>query len=388
MSPSYDRLTDQGAVWGAVYGWEVPLWFAPKGEEAKDRWSYREFNSKPHVGMECKAVREAAGIFEMSAMAKFEVSGAGAEVWLNHILANRIPKKTGGISLCHLLTAKGGVRAEFTVTRLEEDLFYLVGTPRGERHDFDCLWRALPQDGSVTLRNATFERGCWTVVGPKARDILQGLTDADLSNDSFRWMTAQSVALGLASDVRMMRVNYEGELGWELYHPICTNQHLLQEIMGAGEAHGLRLAGYRAIESLRLEKSYRAMYRDINVEYTALESGLERFIRFDKGDFVGRDVLLRQKEEGLSRKMVTLAVETVDADAFMNEGVYQGERLVGRVTSGAHSHTYGHCLSMAYLEAPYCDIGTELEIPLLGVRRKARVIADSPYDPGNLKPRS
>ena len=185
----------------------------------------------------------------------------------------------------------------------------------------------------------------------------------------------------------MLRVNYEGELGWELYHPICHGRPLFDAIMQAGEAHKLTLAGYRAIESLRLEKSYRAMYRDINVEYTALESGLDRFVKFDKDDFTGRAALEKQKAEGLQRRMVTLKVETVDADAFMNEGVYRGSALVGRVTSGAHSHHFGHCISMAYLDIDHSAEGTELEIPLLGERRRATVIADSPYDPENRRPR-
>ncbi len=386
-SPSFDRLSAKGAAWGAVYGWEVPLWFAPDGTEPKDIWSFRTFNSKPHVGAECKAVRDDVGLIEMSPMTKLEVSGPSAEAWLDRILANRIPKAVGAIALCHLLTERGTVRSEFTVTRLADGLFYLVATPRGERHDFDVLSRLLPGDGSVQLRNASLERGCWTVVGPRARDLLQGLTDSDLSAPECRWMTAQTTALGLASDVRMLRVNYEGELGWELYHPICLNLHLYEEITKAGADYGLEMVGYRAIESLRLEKSYRAMYRDLNVEYTALESGLDRFLHFDKEAFIGCAALLQQKKEGIRQRLVTLRVETVDADAYMNEGVYKNGSLVGRVTSGAHSHHFGHCIAMAYLDIDYSAEGTELEIPILGERRGATVIAESPYDPGNQRPR-
>lgn len=383
-APCYDRLKAERAVWGAVYGWEVPLWFAPEDVEARDIWSYREFNSMPHIGTECRAVRDAVGLIEMTPMAKFEVAGPGAEAWLDRILANRVPRTVGRITLCHLLTEKGTVRSEFTVTRLAEDLFFLVGTPRGERHDFDVLWRLLPTDGSVTLTNVTLERGCFTVVGPAARDVLQPLVETELTSDAFPWMSGKPVTMGYASDVRMLRVNYEGELGWELYHPICYNLHLFDEIVKHGAGHGLRHVGYRAIEALRLEKSYRAIYRDINVEYTALESGLDRFIRFDKEDFVGRAVLEAQKQAGIARRMVTLKVETVDADAYMNEGVYRNGTLVGRVTSGAHSHHFGHCISMAYLDE---GAGDELEIPLLGERRRATVIPDSPYDPGNQRPR-
>ena len=383
MMPCYDRLDAAGAVWGAVYGWEIPLWFAPKGEEARDIWSYRSFNSMPHVGAECRAVRDSVGLFEMTPMAKFEAHGPGTEDWLNRILANRMPRKVGGIVLAHLLTHKGTVRSEFTVTRLGDEHFYLVGTPRGERHDFDVLQKSLPADGSVQLTNVTAERGSLTVVGPNARSLLSDLVDGDLSNDAFPWMSAQSLTVGLASDVRMMRINYEGELGWELYHPIAYNLHLFEEICRAGEAHGLKHCGYRAIESLRLEKSYRAIYRDLDLEHTALEAGLDRFIKWDKDDFQGRDALMHQRDRGLEQKMVTLKVETVDADAWMNESVFFDGKLVGRITSGATSHHIGQCLSMAYINIDQAQVGTALEVQVLERRVPATVIADSPYDPNN-----
>ncbi len=221
-----------------------------------------------------------------------------------------------------------------------------------------------------------------------ARDVLQPITETYLSNETFPWLTAQTTTVGLASDVRMLRVNYEGELGWELYHPICHQLPLFDAIMQAGKEHGIRLAGNRAIESMRLDKSYRAMYRDLNIEYTALEAGLDRFVRFDKENgFIGRDALLKQREQGLSQKMVTLKVDTTDADAYMNEGVYKNDKLVGRITSGAHSHHFGHCISMAYLDMEYAAPGTELEIPLLGEHKPAVVLQDSPYDPNNERPR-
>ena len=335
-------------------------------------------------------MREAAGLLEMTPMAKFEVSGPGAEDWLDGILANRPPRAPGRIALCHLLTARGTVRCELTVTRLSEDLFYLVATPRGERHDFDVLSRALPRDGSVSLRNATGERGCFTVVGPRAREVLQPIAEGDLGNDALPWLRARTMTVGFASDVRVLRIAYEGELGFELYHPIGHQIALLDTILEAGEGQGLRLAGYRAIESLRLDKSYRAMYRDLDVEHSALEAGLDRFVKLDGNrDFVGRAALERQRAAGLERRLVTLKVDTKDADAWMNEGVYAsgGGPLVGRVTSGAYSHTLGHSLSMAYLGIEHSRPGTALEIPLLGERRPAKVIEDSPYDPANRRPR-
>jgi dimethylglycine dehydrogenase len=277
------------------------------------------------------------------------------------------------------------VQSEYTVTRLAEDLFYLVSTPRGERYNLDVLSRLLPADGSVRLRNVTQERGCFTVVGPAARDLLQPLTEADLSNQVFPWLAARSATVGLASDVRLLRVNYEGELGWELYHPIAYQRHLLEAMLEAGRRLDLRLVGLRALESLRLDKSYRAMYRDLNSEHTALESGLDRFVRLDKGEFAGRAALLRQKAAGLTRRLVTLEVEAREGNVIMNEVVRRDGQLVGRVSSGGYSYHFGHDLALAYLRSDLGAPGTELEVSVLGEPRGAKVIDHSPYDPGNAR---
>lgn len=385
-APSYDTLTARGAVWGVLDGWEVPNWFAPEGVEAKDQYSWRWTQKGKYIGEEVAAVRNAVGLVEMTAMTKYEVSGPGAATWLDHVLANRLPK-TGRVNLSHHLTPKGGVQAEYVVSRLAEDLFYLISTPRAERWNFDDLSKLLPKDGSVLLRNVSDERGCFTVVGPKARELLQSLTETDLSNEAFPPFSVQTGSVALASDVRMLRVNYEGELGWELYHPLPYQRGLLHAILRAGEAHGLRLIGYHALESLRLEKSYRAMYRDMNPELSAWESSLERFIRLEKGDFIGRDALVAQKEAGVKRRSVTIAVETDGASTLIYESVWHKGDLVGRLTSGTYGWTLGYDVAFALLPVELGQPGTELEVPVLGVMRKARVITDSPYDPEALRGR-
>jgi dimethylglycine dehydrogenase len=383
-APSYDRLTGLGAVWGVMNGWEMPNWFAPAGVDAKDDFTYRKPNYFEHVAAEVRAVRDDVGLVEMTPMTKFEVSGSGAAVWLDRILANRLPA-LGRIGLCHHLTVRGTVQSEYTVTRLGEDFFYLVSTPRGERHNWDVLSRLLPSDGTVHLRNVTVERGCFTIAGPKAREILQPLTETNLSNEAFPWLTARSATVGLATDVRLLRVNYEGELGWELYHPLCYQRHLLEELLRTGSGAGLRLVGLRALESLRLDKSYRAMYRDMNSEHTALESGLDRFVRLDKGDFAGRHALVEQRANGLARRLVTLKVETRAGNVIMNESVYRDGTLVGRVASGGYSYHFGHDLALAFIRTELCAPGTELEVAVLGERRSATVIPDSPYDASNVR---
>lgn len=379
-APSYDVLSKRGAVWGVLDGWEVPNWFAPEGVEARDQYSWRWTQKGHYVAEEVKAVRTAVGLVEMTAMTKFEVSGSGAEAWLDGILANRLPK-IGRINLSHHLTMNGGVQAEYVVARLEDGSFYLISTPRAERWNFDDLSKLLPKDGSVQLRNVSNERGCFTVVGPKAREVLRGLTEIDLSNEAFPWFGVKCGTVGLASDVRMLRVNYEGELGWELYHPMPYQRHLLEAILAAGEPHGLRLIGYHALEPLRLEKSYRAMFRDMNPELSAWESSLDRFIRLEKGDFIGKAALLRQKQDGIKQRSVTIAIDTEGASSMIYEGVYYQGKLVGRVTSGGYAYTLGHDIAFALLPVEIGMPGTELEVLILGDMRKARVIAESPYDP-------
>ena len=383
-APCYDMLARRGAVWGVLNGWEIPQWFAPAGVEAVDFHSWRWTKKGHYVGEEVHAVRNAVGLVEMTPMAKFEVSGPNAERWLDVILANRLPR-VGRVKLGHHLTKRGGVQAEYMVARLSDDLFYLVSTPRAERWNFDDLSKLLPKEGGVMLRNVTNERGCFTVVGPKARDLLQGLTEIDLSNPAFPWFSVRSGAVGLASDVRLMRVTYEGELGWELYHPLPYQRALLDLLIAAGEPYGLRPIGMLALESLRLEKSYRAMYRDMNLELTAWESGLDRFVRLDKGDFIGREALLRQKEAGVKHRCVTIAIDTEGASAVANEGLYHEGELVGRITSGGYSYTLGHDVAIALLPVELGAPGERVEAPILGQMRRGRVIEESPYDPESLR---
>jgi dimethylglycine dehydrogenase len=385
-APSYDQLSKLGARWGVLNGWEIANWYAPEGVEIPDSYSWRWTPHDRYIGEEVHAIRNAVGFVDITPMTKFEVNGPSAAKWLDGLLANRLPEP-GKLKLTHHLTRDGGVRGEYMVARLADDTFYLISTPRAERWNFDELSRLLPHDGSVLLRNVTNDRGCFTIVGPKSREVLQAVTEIDLSNASFPWFSARSGTVGLASDVRLLRVNYEGELGWELYHPLCYQRHLLDELISAGKPHGLRLVGLYALESLRLEKSFRAMYRDLNPELTAWESGLERFVCLDKGEFIGRDALIRQKEKGIARRLATLAIETQGASSLMHEGVYQQGRLVGRVTSGGFAHTLGHDVALALLPLHLGEVGTSLEVPILGEMRKARVIADSPYDPQSLRSR-
>jgi dimethylglycine dehydrogenase len=382
-SPIYDRLTAMGAVWGQKFGWERPNWFAPKGTPQKDVYSFRRGNFFEPVREECRAVRERVGVQDLTGFSKFVVSGPGAEAMLDKLVANKLPRGHLRTQLCHVLNGMGGVVSEFTITRLGADRFYIISAAAAEAHDRDVLWRALPPDGSVTLRDLTLDRGVLVLAGPKSRDVLRKLTDADLSSNAFPWLSGKAITVGVAP-VLALRVNFLGELGWELHHPLAYQIGLFQALMEAGAEFDIRPVGIRAMDSLRIEKGYRYWRSDLTTEYTILEAGMERFVRFDKGDFAGRQALIEQKKKGLPRSFVTVQVDAkTDNDPWGNEPLYANGRMVGRTTSGAYGYTVGKSLALAYVDPAHAKPGSALEIELLGRRYPASVIPESPWDPTN-----
>ena len=290
--PCYERLKAAGAVFGQRFGWERPNWFAPEGVEGRDVYSFRRSNWFEHVGNEVRTMREQAGLLELSAFTKLEVEGPGARTFLDGIVANNIPKKVGGISLAHALNPSGSVRSEFTITKLEDGLlgerFFLISGGAAHDYDLDFLQKLMPRDGSrASKRDVTTQYGVFVLAGPNARKILEQLADADVSNEAFPWLTAREIPIGYAPVVRALRVNFVGSLGWELHHPIEYQNHLYDALIQAGAAHGLGHVGLRAMDSMRLEKSYRMWGTDLNAENTALEAGLDRFVRLNKAAFTG-----------------------------------------------------------------------------------------------------
>ncbi len=382
-SPIHHKLDRAGAVWGQRYGWERPNWFAPEGVERKDICSFRRSNYFEHVGNECRLVRERVAIIDITSFSKFEVTGPGAEAYLDPMVARRLPQRVGRIALSHALTETGGVRSEFTVTKEGPNSYYLISSGAAERYDHDLLLRRLPDDGGVTLNNVTTAHGVLVLVGPRARDVLASVTDADVSNAAFPWLTCRHINIGLAL-VRALRINFVGDLGWELHHPIEYQHHIFDLLMTAGREFGIGQCGMRAMDSLRIEKTYRMWGQDLTTEYTALEAGLGRFVHFDKGTFTGREALIKQQEEGVPQEFVTLEVHDVeDADPIGNEPIYRDGEMVGRATAGAYGHFTAKSLAMGYVRAGLGSPGTEVEIEILGENKPATVIAPSPYDPEN-----
>ncbi|MDE2348402.1 MAG: FAD-dependent oxidoreductase [Gammaproteobacteria bacterium] len=386
-SPIYDKLARMGAVFGQRYGWERPNWFAPPGVSPKDDWSFRRSNYFEHVGNEVRRMREDVGIIDLSPFTKHEVSGPGAESWLDGLVANKVPTKIGRIALCHALTPRGGIRSEFTITKLGEQRYYVVSAGAAERYDGDYLQKMLPPDSAATisLRNITTSRGCFVLAGPRSRDVLAALTDVPLDNAAFPWLTGQIAEVGLATDVYLMRVNFVGSLGWELHFPIEYAHHLFDALLRAGAAHRIGMVGMRAMESLRMEKSYRMWGTDLTPDYTPFEAGLDRFVRMNKGDFIGRAALEKQLAAGVPHRFITLEVHgVVDADPLGNEPLYDADgKLIGRATSGYFGHALGKSLAIGYVAPAFAAVGTQLEIEILGERKRATVLVDSPYDPEN-----
>jgi dimethylglycine dehydrogenase len=406
-SPCYDRMKVKGAVFGTVYGWERPNWFAPEdyalseadlarpdvllnhnhpnvaGEPVREKWSFRRSNYFEHVGNECRNVTDNAGLLDMTAFAKCRISGLGAEAWLDGLLTNAVPKKVGRVTLSYLLTSRGGVRSEFTVYKEAPESYYLVSAGAYERHDHDYLRKAMPRDGSVEFERLTTSMGVLVLAGPKSREILAKLTDADLASAAFPWLTGKSISLGIAK-VETLRVNFVGELGWEIHHPIEMQNYIFDKLFEAGAEHGLKPFGIKAMDSMRLEKGYKLIPRELSIEYSAYESGLDRFIGAKKEAFVGRDALIAAHAAGDRWKLVTMEVDGVtDADARGSEAIYQDSQLVGRATSGGYGWRTGKSLVIAMVPPALADLGARFEVSILGTNHSATIVADSPFDPAN-----
>ncbi len=382
-APCYDRMKALGAVFGQKFGWERPNWFAPEGVEAKDDWSFRRSSYHPHIGNECKNVSENVGLLDMSAFAKCRVSGPGADAFLERLIANTLPKKIGRIGLCHALTTQGGVHSEFTIMRESDDSFYLVSAGAFQRLDHDFLKKAMPDDGSVRFDQLTNQIGVLVLAGPKARTLMERVSEADFSNAAFPWLSGQHIDVGLAPSLAV-RVNFVGELGWEFHHPIEYQNHIFDALMKAGEDLGIKPFGIRAMDSLRLEKSYRLVGTELSIEYAPYESGLHRFVKMDKADFTGKKALAAWVDKGFNNTFVTLEVHDVtDADALGNNPILKDGDVVGRATGGGYGWRLGKSLALGLVRPDLAEIGTQLEIEILGTRHPVTVLEESPYDPKN-----
>ncbi len=383
--PLYDRLLQRGAVYGARFGWERPLWFALDGA-AHDTYSFRRGSWHEVVVEECRTVRARVGVLDQTSFAKYEVSGPGAFAFLDRLCANKLPKSPGRMALTQMCTPKGGIECDVTVTKLpgNEESYYVISAAGTETHDVAWIERHLPDDGSVQLANVTGRYGVLTIAGPRSRDLLQALTDADCSKEAFRFFRCRDLLVGMAP-VRALRVSYVGELGYELHHPVEYQRHLYDLLIAEGRQYDIVDFGYRALDAMRLEKAYRLWGVDMSADYTPIEAGLDRFVNFDKGDFIGRDALLRQREQGATRGLACLVIDVQDRDAHGYEPVLAGKEIIGYVAAGGFGPVVEKSIALAYLPTDFVEPGTKLSIELLGRKYEATVVEQPLYDPDNVK---
>jgi dimethylglycine dehydrogenase len=382
ISPLYQRLKAQGCVYSETFGWERPKWFSLDGREEQP--SYSRNNVFEVVRDEVAAVHERVGLLDLSGFAKYDISGPDAETFLNRVCANRMPRKAGGIGLVHLLSPKGRIRAEMTVTRLADDRFYALSAAAAELRDADHLLQGVLPGESVHIDNVTEQRGVIVVSGPRSRDLLRGLTGAGLDNAAFPWLRGREIEVA-GVPLRALRVSYVGELGWELHPPMDALPALYDALWQAGREFGVANYGLYAVNSMRVEKAYKAWSTELTNEINMLEADMSRFIDFGKDGFVGKEATQNQVPRPF--KIVYAEVGAGDTDARGGEPVFDRDRCIGLTTSGAYGHRTGTSLAFASVEPKFAVPDTRLEVLIQGERRPARVLGHAAFDPSNSRMR-
>jgi 4-methylaminobutanoate oxidase (formaldehyde-forming) len=382
LSPLHERLKRAGACFGQKFGWERANWFAAAGSEARDAPGFVRPNWFDRVGAEHRAVRERAGIFDMTSFSKFEIAGPGACAFLQRACCNDMDRPDGTVIYTQMLNPRGGIEADVTVTRLAPDRYYFVTGSAFGVHDRAHLDGALPRDGSVAITEVTDERAVIGLWGPRARDVLSAATSEDVSNAALPYMRAKTVRAA-GAHVLALRVTYVGELGWELHVARDAAPALYDALMQAGARHGLVNAGYRAISSLRLEKQYLYWGADITPDYTPLEAGLGFCVSWSKGDFAGRAALERQKREGVTRKLCWFSLPGY-APVWGGEAILRGGRPAGLVTSAGYGYGVGRSILCGYLDRADWD-GGDIAVEAFGERHPAERHAKPLYDPARAR---
>jgi glycine cleavage system aminomethyltransferase T/glycine/D-amino acid oxidase-like deaminating enzyme len=383
-SPAYPWHREHGAALGEKSGWERVNWYesnaAAGDEDLRPRgWAGR--NWSPAIGAEHRATRESAALFDETSFAKIEIAGPGAAEYLEGLCDNRVARGVGEITYTQMLNARGGIECDFTVARLSEDRFSIVtGTAFGN-HDREWMRHHLPAAGGVHLADVTSQLACFGLWGPRARDVLAALTPSDLGNEAFPYMTVREISIA-GVPVRALRVTYVGELGWELYCPTEYGAELWRVLWEAGQPHGLLAGGYRAIDSMRLEKGYRVWGADITPDETPYEGGVGFCVKLDKeGGFIGREALAAAKERGPRTRLRCLVLEDPRRVALGNEPVRLGGEIVGRVTTGGYGYTVERSIAYAHLPPERSDPGTAVEVEIFGRWVGGEVAAEPLYDP-------
>jgi dimethylglycine dehydrogenase len=377
----YQTLKEKGAEFFDLYGWEKPAWF--NRDKITEQLSYKRNNIFPIIQKECENVHNNVGVIDLSTFSKFEITGEDSFNFLNRVCVNRIPEKNGSIVLTHILNDIGRIQTELTVTKIRDNHYYALSGASSEIRDLDWFNHQKIKDENVNIKNLTLAKGVLGLIGPKSRILLQKLTDTDLSNDHFKWLTSKEIKIKNI-EVLAMRVNYVGELGWELHCSMDKINDLYNHIWQSGIDENIVNFGSHAMNSMRMEKAYRGWGTELTPEISVVEAGLDRFFNLENKDkFIGSEAIQKKIKEGIKTKLVYLEVEAKDADVLGNEPVLCDDKIIGLTTSGAYGFRVKKSLAFAYIEASFNEIGKELSINIQGEKIKTKIIQEPAFDSNN-----
>jgi len=375
----YDKFLAEGAVMGDSWGMETPLWFAPKGTKAEDIVSFHRSNDFEPIKAEVKNVRNGVGVTEIANFAKYEITGAGAEAFLLKVMTNTLPK-TGRLMLTPMLNHNGKLIGDFTIAKAADHRYMMWGSSQAQVYHMRWFEQHLPKDGSVRITPYGMKLVGLSIAGPKSREVLQRLTDDDVSGEAFKFMDYREMEIATVH-AKVNRVTYTGDLGYEIWVAPEYQRRLYESIMAAGADCGIKPFGMRALLCMRLEKNFGTWYREFRPIYGAFEAGLERFVKLDKPDFIGKAAALKEKTEGPKRTRIFMVVDALDCDVMGDEPIWVDGKVVGWVTSGGYGHFVDQSLAQGYIPTELVKPDLKLEIEILGERRPARLQMDPPFDP-------
>ncbi len=386
-SPIHDRIAALGAQFKPFNGWERSMWFAKPGDDtseaATQTWE-RDGPWAPRIEEECLAVRDAAGILDLPGFSRYRLKGPGARAWLDRLVTGQLPAP-GRIGLAYFADDQGRIVTEMSVMALDEDFFFLITAGAAQWHDLDWLRAHLPPDAAFSLDDVTDAFSCQILAGPRSRDILASVTEGDLRKP---WLTHQSAQIA-GRWCQLVRISFTGELGWEIHSKVEDTPAIFDAVWQAGQPHGLKPFGMEALDSLRVEKAYRAWKGDLSTDYTILEGGLDRFVDWSKPDFKGKPALERQRQQGVGKRFVTLLVDAGDCDAPYMSTLWHDGKVVGETTSGNWGYRTGRSIALGMLRADLTEPSTKVEVEIFGERFPAMVHGDGAvWDPENERPRA
>ncbi len=382
-SPIYEYQKDAGAVFGDYYGWECPNYFTSDEADNYETPSWRRSNAFKHVAEECQHVMKHVGLLDLTRFAKTKISGPGAEDWLNRLTCQRVPTQDGRIALAPVLDKNGAFKTDMTITRIKEGQYFCVTASLGKRHDQHWLILNLPEDGSVQMNDLTYKLGCFVIAGPQSRNLLTKISHGDITNEAMPFVTSKEIYVGRVK-CRVNRMNYVGELGYEIFHPIESQIAVFQTLMEAGAEFELKMFGMHAMDSMRLEKGYMAWKSEMNVHHSPLETNLAWAVKWDK-DFIGKAALEKIKAEGVKQQLVCMVVDAEDSDPWGYNPIFNGQEQVGMTSSGGYGHRVEKSIAFGYVPPDLTAPGTQLTVEILGDQRPAEVVAMPLYDPTNEK---